>query len=130
MQAKEWYQRLNKPGWAPDQSVFAQIWTPLYIIIVWVNILIVWAVTHHRLSWKQAVPFWLNLVLNLLYSPVQFTLHNNILSLLIIISVLVTLVRCLAIAYSFNRIVFVLYLPYFLWVCVATVLQFQITILN
>lgn len=79
---------------------------------------------------KIALPFILNLIFNLAFTPIQFGLKNNLLAAADILLVLATLIW--AIVAIRPRIKWVAYLqiPYLLWVSFATVLQLTVTYLN
>ena len=87
----EWYQNLNKPAWAPQEWVFGAVWSILYPIIIVVNIYVVYLFVHNKISVIVALPFWLNVVFNLAFTPIQFGLKNNALALVDITLVLITL---------------------------------------
>ena len=76
------------------------------------------------------LPFILNSIFNLIYTPIQFGLKNNLLALFDIILVLLTLVWALAGIYPYASWVTSVNIPYFLWVSFATLLQVNITYLN
>jgi len=75
----------------------------------------------------------LNLVFNFAFTPIQFGLRNNLLSAIDIALVVGTLIWALmALWYASPELRWVIYvnIPYLLWGCFATVLQFTITYLN
>ncbi len=112
-----WYAQLAKPFFAPPASVFGPVWTVLYIVIA--------------ISFGYVLlPFILNLVANLAYTPIQFGLKNNLLASIDIVLVLGTLVWALAAIWRRKRWVALVNLPYLAWVGFATVLQLSITWLN
>jgi tryptophan-rich sensory protein len=77
-----------------------------------------------------ALPLVLNLVFNLIYSPIQFGLKNNYLAAVDILLVLGTLVWGIVVLYPEIKWAAVANVPYLLWVSFATVLQLTITWLN
>jgi tryptophan-rich sensory protein len=83
-----------------------------------------------ELPFAIAIPFILNLVFNLAFSPIQFGLKNNLLASLDILLVLGTLIWAIIAIYPHVKWVAYLQAPYFLWVSFATVLQLTITYLN
>ncbi len=127
---QEWYALLEKPWFAPPAGVFGPVWSVLYVLIiisfgfVFLNVI--------RKCWpaKIAVPFALNLVANLLYTPLQFGLRNNVLALFDIIIVLATVVWMVRAVWTRARWIAWMQLPYALWVSFACVLQISITWLN
>jgi len=130
MNTYSWYSQLIKPSWAPPAFLFGPVWTFLYVLI---------AISFGRvfmLAWKKeialmvALPFALNIVFNLLFTPIQFGLKNNLLASLDILFVLVTLIWAMIAIYPHSRWIAYIQIPYLLWVLFATVLQFTITYLN
>jgi tryptophan-rich sensory protein len=77
-----------------------------------------------------ALPFLLNIIFNLLYTPIQFGLKNNYLASIDIILVLGTLIWALIAIYPLVRWIAIVNIPYLLWVSFATILQLTITWIN
>jgi benzodiazapine receptor len=125
-----WYSKLKKPSWAPPESLFGQVWSILYPIIFAVNIYIVVLVSTGKISWRVALPFWINLLFNFLFTPLQFGLRSQILSSIDILIVLITIVWSMVAIWPHSKLIFVLLIPYLIWVLIATVLQWSIFILN
>lgn len=130
MDAFLWYQTLIKPFWAPPAWVFGPAWTFLYALIAVTFGFVFYKTFKKELSFSIALPFLLNLVFNFAFTPIQFGLQNNLLASIDIVLVLVTLAWAMAVIYRRIRWAFWLNVPYFLWVCFATILQFTITYLN
>ncbi|KKT39492.1 MAG: TspO and MBR like protein [Candidatus Collierbacteria bacterium GW2011_GWC2_44_13] len=88
------------------------------------------------MGWKKEIafivvlPFILNLVFNLAFTPLQFGLKNNLFAAIDILLVLVTLVWSLVAIYPHAKWVTYIQTPYLLWVSFATILQLTITYLN
>lgn len=125
-----WYQNLKKPSWAPQESVFGQVWSFLYPIIFGVNIYILLLLSQGKIKFNVAMPFWINLALNFLYTPVQFGYRNQLLSSVVILGVWATIVWCQIAIWPYSKVVALLYVPYLLWVSIATVLQVSIYLYN
>jgi tryptophan-rich sensory protein len=83
-----------------------------------------------RLPRRTVLPFGLNLLFNLAFTPIQFGVRNNLLAALDILAVLVTLVWTLLAIRPHVRWVALVNLPYLAWVMFATALQLSITWLN
>lgn len=125
-----WYANLIKPEWSPPGWLFGPVWSVLYLIIAVTFFAVAWQYWKGNVRFAVLLPFLLNLVFNLLFSPIQFGLKSNILAAVDITLVLATLLW--ALWEVRRRIPWVAYanLPYLAWVCFATVLQFSITWLN
>ncbi len=125
-----WYKALEKPDWAPPSYLFAPVWTFLYVIIAGSFGYVFYLYFQKRISGWIVLPFLLNLIFNFIFIPLQFGLRDNFLAAIDILLVFGTLAWAM---YAINKIVpWVMYIniPYFLWVCFATVLQITITKLN
>lgn len=130
MDRYNWYSQLIKPTWSPPSWLFGPVWSILYLMIA-----ISFGKVFVLLYQKQipvivAIPFMLNLVFNLLFTPLQFGLRNNFLASLDIILILVTLVWAMIVIYPYAKWITYIQIPYVLWVSFATVLQLSITYLN
>lgn len=125
-----WYQQLDKPSWAPAENVFGIVWSVLYPIIIAVNIYVIVLLTKGKISWVVALPFWLNLVFNILFTPIQFGLRNNALALADIVLVLGTIVWCIIAIWPHSHWASLAFVPYLVWVAIATALQTYITTHN
>ncbi len=130
MDTDSWYKLLNKPSWAPQPWVFGTVWSVLYPIIIAVNIYIIVLIAKHKIGISLAVPFWLNLFFNLIFTPIQFGLRNNFLAMIDIYLVLATIIIGIIVAWPVSKIISIAFLPYLIWVVIATVLQTYIVIHN
>jgi len=74
-----------------------------------------------------ALPFGINLVANLIFTPIQFGLRNLPLAAVDILIVWATIIWMMVAVWKHCRWVAVAQVPYFVWVSIATVLQLSIT---
>lgn len=125
-----WYASLMKPSFAPPAWIFGPVWTVLYVIIAITFLRVFWLSFRHVIPGKISIPFVLNLIFNLIYSPIQFGLQNNYLAALDILLVLGTLIWAMAAIWPYVRRLAYWQIPYLAWVSFATVLQLTITWLN
>ncbi|HBP38133.1 MAG TPA: tryptophan-rich sensory protein [Clostridiales bacterium] len=126
----QWYRQLAKPAWAPPARVFGPVWLVLYIGIVFTFGAAAYMFAKSQISWFVLLPFFLNIVFNVAFTPLQFKLKNNYLALLDISLVLLTLIWAMIKIYPFAPWISLANIPYLLWVTFATVLQSSITWLN
>jgi benzodiazapine receptor len=125
-----WYNELAKPGWTPSPSRIGLIWQILYpILIVSFGFVFVEAM-RGQIPWRVAAPFAINLVANLIFTPIQFGLRNLPLATVDILIVWSTILWLMIAIWPRYRWVAAAQLPYFVWVSTATVLQLSITWLN
>lgn len=124
-----WYADLAKPGFQPPAWVFGVTWTILYALLG----LAVAFILNEPPSRRRRDALWLfgvQLALNFAWSPVFFGMHMIDVALLVII---VMLVMALSAARMFRRLKPVagwLLLPYLLWLCLATALNYETGRLN
>lgn len=126
----EWYSQLTKPSFAPPSWLFGPVWSVLYTIIFATYGYTVYLVIKKELPQYVLIPMILNLVSNLLFTPLQFGLQSNILAAIDITVVLGTLVWFIIVMYPHLKAIALAQIPYFLWVSFATILQLSITWLN
>ena len=126
----DWYNSLEEPSWTPAPSTIGLIWQILYpIIIVTFGFVFVQAM-RKKLPWQVALPFAINLVANLIFTPIQFGLRNLPLAAADILIVWVTIIWMVVVVWKYYRWVSLAQIPYFVWVSLATVLQLSITVMN
>lgn len=130
MNTYNWYSQLIKPFWAPPSWLFGPVWTILYVLIAISFGAVFYKVITRKLNWMVALPFALNLVFNLAFTPIQFGLQNNLLAAIDILLVLGTLIWAMIVIYPRARWIAYIQIPYLLWVLFATILQLTITYLN
>ncbi len=125
-----WYAQLQKPPFAPSPVVFRPVWTVLYVIIAVVLAWVCWRVWRGSLPTGILLPFAVNLISNLAFTPLQFGLRSNVLALLDILVVLGSLVWLMLSLWPMASFAAIALVPYLLWVSFATVLQVSVTYLN
>lgn len=68
----DWYNSLAKPSWTPEPPIIGLIWQVLYpIILVTFGFVFVQGF-RGKVPWWVALPFAINLVANLFFTPIQF----------------------------------------------------------
>lgn len=133
MNTYNWYSQLIKPSWAPPSWLFGPVWTVLYIIIAVSFSAVFYKFFTKEIPWIVALPFFLNLVFNFAFTPIQFGLKNNLLATIDILLVVGTLIWAFYAIWNFSpslRWIVYVNIPYLLWGTFATCLQITITYLN
>ncbi len=126
----DWYVTLNKPPFNPPNWVFAPAWTLLYILMG-IAAGIVWARGFYHKWVKTALyHFGFQLIFNAMWSIVFFGFHKPFWALLVILTLLVLIALTIKWFKVVNKTAAYLLVPYLLWVCFATVLNFSIWQLN
>ncbi len=123
----EWYDSLQKPGWTPPPETIGFIWQCLYPVIFLTCGFVFVQTARGILHWSVALPFAINLVSNLIFTPIQFGLRNLHLAAVDILVVWLTLPWMIWAVWSHYKWVAIAQVPYFVWVSIATVLQLYIT---
>ena len=124
------YAQFIRPPWAPPAWVFGPVWTALYAVIIVTYGYAGWLYWQGKIPFIVLLPFLLNIVFNLAFTPLQFGLKNNLLAAADIVLVLATLLWALYVIWPHAPWVTYANLPYLGWVLFATALQFTITKLN
>ena len=124
-----WYATLRKPFFAPPNWIFSPVWITLFILMG-ISLFFVWRRTDHPKFKIAFIFFFVQLILNALWSVAFFGLRSPLLGLIDIvllwIAILLTIQNFLKV---FKMAGFLLF-PYLLWVGFAALLNFFLWILN
>jgi len=125
-----WYQGLAKPAFTPPNWLFGPAWIMLYLLMG-IALFLVWRQGLGRPGVKTAVTlFFIQLVLNALWSWLFFGWHQVGLAfaeiVLLWVFILLTMIRFLRL----SRAAGWLLVPYLLWVTFASALNFSLWRLN
>lgn len=124
-----WYAALEKPAFQPPGWAFGVMWTTLYTMLG-IALAAIWNEPSSLLRRTALVLFFVQLALNFAWSPIFFGAQMIDVAL---VTILVMLILATATANMFRRIRPVagwLMLPYLLWLCVATALNYETGKLN
>lgn len=125
-----WYTNLNKPYWTPPDWAFGPIWTMIYILIG-IAAYLIWKNGLERKDVKIALlVFALQLILNLLWSVLFFGFKSIYGGLIEIIILWITILFNFILFYRISKFAGILFLPYLVWVTIASYLNYSIYILN
>lgn len=118
-----WYATLNKPFFSPPNWIFAPVWTIIYILMG-ISLYLVWT--------KRKVPsvFWVQLILNALWSITFFGIRNPALALVDIVALWIAIILTIKAFSKTSKLAANLLYPYLAWVSFATVLNLAIVLLN
>ena len=122
--APEYYDRLEKPGWAPPGWLFGPVWTVLYALMG----IAAWLVAGNAASASRTplVLWGAQLALNATWTPIFFGLRAPGLALGNIVLLWLALVGTVTAFFSRRPVAGVLLIPYLIWVSFATALNFAI----
>lgn len=124
------YSSYIKPWFSPPPWIFGPVWSVLYVLIIISFGYVFLKVYQGEIPKWVALPFAINIIANLSFTPVQFGLNNLPLASLVILIVLASLIWSMWAIWQYAPIVTYMQIPYLLWVSFATVLQLSITYLN
>ena len=124
----EWYRSLNKPSWNPPNWLFGPVWTTLYVMIAIAG----WLVWRSDGPRRQAMlSFWGGqLVLNAMWSWLFFGLKRPDLAMIDIVWLWLVIGTFTIGTWRLKRSASLLFIPYWIWVTFASVLNFAIWRLN
>jgi tryptophan-rich sensory protein len=124
-----WYATLKKPFFTPPNWIFSPVWISLFILMG-ISLFFVWRRQGHPQLKKALIFFFVQLILNVLWSLAFFGLRLPLLGfidiILLWIAILLTILHFLKV----SKFAGVLLIPYLLWVGFATLLNLSLWILN
>lgn len=123
-----WYYNLNKPSFTPPSYIFPIVWTILYLMLG-VIFAKIWQIKKYKGNQLIAPIFILQLLINLTWSPLFFFAQRIDLALYNII-ILWSLLAYLLYMLRKETFILILFIPYFMWISLALVLNYYIYILN
>ena len=124
-----WYATLKKPFFAPPNWIFSPVWISLFILMG-ISLFFVWRRTDHPKFKIAFVFFFVQLILNILWSAAFFGLKSPLLGLMDIILLWIAILFTIQNFSKVSKFAGVLLIPYLLWVSFATLLNFSLWILN
>ncbi|QQS43730.1 tryptophan-rich sensory protein [Candidatus Roizmanbacteria bacterium] len=125
-----WYAGLEKPVFNPPNWVFGPVWTILYLMMG-IAFYLIWNSSKRTIHKRRAVLYyWIQLVLNTLWSLVFFGLRTTLGGIVVIIPLLIFIILTMKNAKSVSYASYLLLIPYLCWVSFATVLTISLFLLN
>lgn len=126
---QNWYSTLNKPSFNPPNSIFAPIWTTLYILMG-ISLFMIWKSPDSWERRRSMLVFFVQLFFNFWWSILFFSFH---LVFFAIIDITILWLLILYMMASFKQVrpaAAYLNIPYLLWVSFAAILNISIWSLN
>lgn len=129
-----WHDQLVKPAWNPPNWVFGPVWTVLYILIAFSG-WVAWKKQPARKFTNKLLStpmffYWVQLLLNFLWTILFFGHHALWLSVVDIVLLLGAIAMTMKYFYPIQRWAAFVLIPYFLWVLYASTLNIAIAVLN
>ena len=129
MKNLDWFYKLNKPEINPPGWIFAPVWTMLYLFIFLSLVVFIFQSNIAQRVLPLTI-FVVQILLNLIWSPIFFGAKKIGLALIVNILLLISIIALIVTFFSVSKIAAILLIPYFLWVCFALYLNFMIWRLN
>ena len=125
-----WYSLLAKPAWTPPNWLFGPVWTTLFILMG-VALYLVWDKGLKAKGVKLALQmFCVQFALNILWSFLFFGLRSPLYGFVEIIILWVAIAATIWRFYIISKPAAYALVPYIVWATVATVLNYQVMVLN
>jgi len=125
-----WYTTLKKPAFTPPNQAFGPVWLTLYLLMG-IAIFLVW---RHGLTESGALTafiiFWVQLVVNILWSVVFFGFKSLVGGVVVIIILWILILATILSFWGVSNLAGGLLLPYIVWVSIASYLNVGIWRLN
>jgi tryptophan-rich sensory protein len=124
-----WYATLKKPFFTPPNWIFSPVWISLFILMG-ISLFFVWRRQGHPQFKKALIFFFVQLILNVLWSLAFFGLRLPLLGFMDIILLWIAILLTIQNFLKVSKFAGLLLLPYLLWVSFATLLNFSLWIQN
>ena len=124
-----WYKTLNKPFFTPPNWIFSPVWISLFILMG-ISLFFVWRRQGHPQLRIALFFFFVQLILNVLWSVAFFGLRSPLLGLMDIVLLWIGILLTIQNFSKVSKFAGVLLLPYLLWVSFAALLNFSLWFLN
>lgn len=125
----QWYNTLIRPELTPPDTIFAPVWTVLYVMMA-LSFFIMLRKGQLREKTPAFILFFIQLGLNLVWSPVFFGLKNIAGALIIICLMWLAILMTISMFRHFSKSASWLLVPYFLWTTFAVYLNGAFFLLN
>lgn len=127
---KSWYPGLAKPSFNPPDWIFGPVWSLLFLAIA-IAAYRIWVKRDQIAHFPRTVAIYaIQLILNLCWNYLFFYHHLLGAALFEIFALLIAILVNGIMFYKIDKPAGLLFIPYFLWVSFASLLTYQIYILN
>lgn len=124
-----WFASLDKPALYPPPQVFGIVWSVLYVMMGLAGSLVA-AARGARWRGPALAAFAVQLVLNLVWSPLFFGAHQITGALVLIVVLDLAVIATIALFWRVRSVAAMLMLPYLAWILFATVLTWEFRVAN
>ena len=129
MKNERWYKNLKKAPWSPKPPVFGAVWSVLYIMMA-IALYLVWTNKKCYPYCSAIKIFFIQLLLNLIWTTIFFRFKMPILALIDLVAIIV------AAGYTYKEFIAIdktagnLLIPYLAWLWVAFTLNAYVVVMN
>lgn len=124
-----WFAALVKPDVYPPPQTFGIVWSILYAMMG-VALALVLSARGARGRGSAVIVFAVQLVLNLAWSPIFFAFHSMSSALIVLAILDIAIIATIVLFWRVRMLAGLLLVPYLLWACFATYLNWDILQLN
>lgn len=128
-----WFPTLVKPWFSPPSWLFGPVWTVLYFLMG-LSLYVIWnfkaELSKHKYKKQFFILFGIQLILNALWSFLFFGLKSPLYGLIDILFLDITVAMTIVYTYRISKYSAILLAPYMAWITFATLLNFEIVLLN
>lgn len=125
----EWYNSLNMPSFQPPSWIFGPMWTLLYTLMG-IAAARIWHISEDGLRSSAVRLFIIQLILNLIWSPLFFGMQNPLIALIVIVLMWIFILLTIISFSKIDKLSAYLLVPYIAWVSFATLLNASVVYLN
>tara|TARA_Y100000591_G_scaffold146497_1_gene125808 strand:- start:1057 stop:1446 length:390 start_codon:yes stop_codon:yes gene_type:complete len=129
MRNERWYKNLKKAPWSPKPPVFGAVWSVLYIMMA-IALYLVWTNKKCYPYCSAIKIFFIQLLLNLIWTTIFFRFKMPILALIDLVAIIV------AAGYTYKEFIAIdktagnLLIPYLAWLWIAFTLNAYVVVMN
>jgi len=125
-----WYDAIQKPTFTPPNWVFGPVWITLFTLMG-ISLYLIWEKGLRNKNVKSSLfVFFLQLVLNSLWSILFFGLQSPFYAFVEIIILWAAIAVTIIKFYKISRNAGLILIPYIMWVSVALILNYYVWVLN
>ena len=121
---KDFFDTVNQPSFAPPKILFPIVWTILYLLMG------VSLYRMYKINKKKTLIFGIQLALNMLWVILFFGFNLFLVSFIELIILDIVIIYIILDYYSYDKISSLVLVPYLLWSCFASYLNWAIFLLN
>ena len=129
MYKNNFYKNLSKPNLTPKPIIFKIVWGTLYFFMLLSFLLVIFS-PQNTLKYYAVSIFVLQLIFNIMWSPVFFLKQNMQKAFLISILLFFSVLSMVIIFYKINPISGMLQVPYLIWCAFASYLNYMFIKIN